>query len=281
MADSWRSDLLSDVMTGNVIRIASDATLYDAQKLMTESKLARLVVTDRAGKLRGLITRRDLVRFLGRDKTERPLDTMLVREVMSVPVVTLRPTDTLADAARVMSKKGISSVVVTDDSGEILGIVTKTDLCFHFSLTTSKEKVAGYMTRKLHTVRPTHSIFFVASVLARQGVSRVPVYDRKLLGIITLSDIVESTHVMRPEVAQGRDRGAFYRGLLVPTAKLAAMIALDVMTPNPVTIRPEDALSRAAELMVEHGFSGLPVVDSRGRLRGIVTKSDIVRAIAH
>jgi CBS domain-containing protein len=280
LPDSWRNDPLAEVMTGNVIRIHADDSLYDAQKLMTQSKLARLVVTDRSGRLRGMITRRDVVRFLSQDKTGRPLDEMRVREAMSEPVLTLRPTDTIADAARAMNKKGVSSIVVTDSADEILGIVTKTDLCFHFSLLTSNEKVKDFMTRKVFTVRPTHSIFFVTSLLAKQGISRVPVVDGKLTGMITLSDIVRSAPGMRAELAPSRDRAALSRGLLVPTAKLTALTALDIMTTKPITVTPEDLLYRAAEVMIERGISGLPVVDSKGNVRGIVTKTDIVRAIA-
>jgi CBS domain-containing protein len=282
MVDPTRNDSLSEVMTGNVIRTSSKASLHEAQKLLAESKLARLVVTDRHGKLYGMITHRDLVRFLSRDKSGRPLEAIPVREAMSTPALTLRPTDRIVDAARMMNRKGISSIVVTDDGNQILGIVTKTDLCFHFSLYTSKEKVKDYMTRKVFTVRPTHSIFFAASVLARQGISRVPVVDDKLTlcGMITLSDIVKSAPTMRAEPVPGKRRDRAYRGLLLPTAKLAALTASDIMTPNTVTITAEDVLSRAAELMIEHGFSGLPVIDAKRKVRGIITKTDITRAIA-
>ena len=280
MVDSWRNDQLAEVMTSNVIRIRSDAFLHQAQKLLIESKLTRLVVTDRHGRLHGVITRRDLVRFLIRDKSGRPLDEIHVREAMSTPVLTLQPTDTLVEAARVMNKKGISSILVTDHGNEVLGIVTKTDLCFHFSLFLSKEKVKDYMTRKVFTVRPTHSIFFASSVLARQGISRVIVVDGRLRGIITLSDIVKRAPVMRPEFVQQAEGGKTRRALLAPMAKLTAMTASEVMTQHPLTVMPEEALSSAAELMIEHGISGLPVVDSKNKLRGIITKTDIVRAIA-
>jgi len=280
LVEPWRNDPLAEVMTGNVIPIHFDSTLYDAQDMMTKSKLTRMVVTDRSGKLRGIITRRDVVRFLYTEKTERALDAMLVREAMSTPVITLRPTDTLSEAARTMNKKGISSVVVTDDEGQILGIVTKTDLCFHFSLFTSKEKVKDYMTRKVYTVRPTHSIFFAVSLLARQGVSRIPVVDEGIRGIITLSDIVKSAPIMRPDLAHGKTGGRTYQGFITPTAKLTALTASDLMTPNPTSISPDDLLSRAAEIMIERGISGLPVTAGKGKLRGIVTKTDIVRAIA-
>jgi CBS domain-containing protein len=279
LVELWRNDPLAEVMTGNVIRIHFDSTLYDAQDMMTKAKLTRMVVADRSGKLRGIITRRDVVRFLYTDKTERALDAMPVREAMSKPVITLRPTDTLSEAAQTMNRKGISSVVVTDDEGQILGIVTKTDLCFHFSLFTSKEKVKDYMTRRVYTVRPTHSIFFVVSLLARQGVSRVPVVDDGIRGIVTLSDIVKSAPVLREDLLH-RKVGSRYGAFIAPAAKLTAITASDLMTPNPITVRPDYLLSRAAEIMVQHGISGLPVTDEKGRIRGIVTKTDIVRAVA-
>ena len=52
------------------------------------------------------------------------------------------------------------------------------------------------------------------------------------------------------------------------------------MTPKPITITSNDPLSRAAELMIKHGISDLPVTDPKGKVCGIATKADIVRAIA-
>jgi CBS domain-containing protein len=277
--DSWRNDPIADAMTGNVIRVRSNASLHEAQKLLSESKLTRLVVVSRSGKLQGVITRRDLVRFLSSDKSARPLDAIMIREAMSAPAITLRPTDKLVDAARLMDRKGISSIVVTDNGDGILGIITKTDLCFHFSLFTSEEKVRDRMSRKVFTVRPTHSIFFVTSLLGKHDISRVPVVDDRLRGMITLSDIVKTAPVMRPRI-QGREAQETHEAMLLPTAKLTAMTAMDVMTPKPITVTPEDSLSHAAELMIEHGISGLPVIDPKGRVRGIITKTDVVRSIA-
>jgi CBS domain-containing protein len=55
------------------------------------------------------------------------------------------------------------------------------------------------------------------------------------------------------------------------------MRAADVMTPDPVCISPDASINDAIGLMLEHKFSGLPVVDARGSLVGIVTEGDLLR----
>src|SRR5215472_17250597 len=55
------------------------------------------------------------------------------------------------------------------------------------------------------------------------------------------------------------------------------MRAADVMTPDPVSISPDASITDAIRLMLERKFSGLPVVDGRGALVGIITEGDLVR----
>ena len=51
------------------------------------------------------------------------------------------------------------------------------------------------------------------------------------------------------------------------------------MTRNPLTIGQEATIAEAAQIMLEHKISGLPVVDGRGQLVGIITESDIFRMV--
>ena len=51
------------------------------------------------------------------------------------------------------------------------------------------------------------------------------------------------------------------------------------MTAKPLTVTPEEPVSSAAKLMIDHGISGLPAIE-KGNLRSIVTKTDIIRAMA-
>src|SRR6516165_6317222 len=55
------------------------------------------------------------------------------------------------------------------------------------------------------------------------------------------------------------------------------MRAADVMTPDPVCISSDASIADAIRLMLQHKFSGLPVVDSSGALVGIVTEGDLLR----
>ena len=60
----------------------------------------------------------------------------------------------------------------------------------------------------------------------------------------------------------------------------AIFIASDVMTPNPIIISEELDLADAGYIMLRNRMSGLPVVGSSKNLKGIVTKTDIVKALA-
>lgn len=58
------------------------------------------------------------------------------------------------------------------------------------------------------------------------------------------------------------------------------MNARDLMTPNPVTVRPEMPVAEIARLIMAHRINGVPVVDSAGALLGLVTEGDLIHRAA-
>lgn len=54
------------------------------------------------------------------------------------------------------------------------------------------------------------------------------------------------------------------------------MLIRDLMTPNPVTVRPETTVEDIANLLLTHCINGVPVVDGAGRLLGVVTAADLI-----
>jgi CBS domain-containing protein len=139
-------------------------------------------------------------------------------------------------------------------------------------------KVEEVMTPDVITVRLETSLKEVASILADKGISGVPVVNESgaVVGVVSEGDILfkerppSSRHGMRawlldPHGMQGQ-------------LKLEARTAEEAMTSPAKTIAPYCKVSAVAAMMVEARVNRLPVVDADGKLVGIVTRADLVRA---
>jgi CBS domain-containing protein len=136
-------------------------------------------------------------------------------------------------------------------------------------------KVEQLMTRDPLTVTPDTTLKDVAAILSSQGISGLPVVDgdRRVAGVVSEADILRKEQGLgggHGGVLGWLDRGA-------PDPKLEARTAGEAMTSPALTIEPGRSAAEAAKLMVEKGINRLPVV-SGGRLVGIVTRADLVRA---
>jgi CBS domain-containing protein len=142
-------------------------------------------------------------------------------------------------------------------------------------------KVDTIMRRDVVTVRPETALRDVARILTDHAISGLPVVDADgaVLGVVSEADFV----IRERGLADGRRRGPFH--LLTETpdraalAKVAATTAGEAMTSPAVTIGPTTSIRGAARLMAERRINRLPVVLD-GRLIGIVTRADVVRAYA-
>ena len=118
-------------------------------------------------------------------------------------------------------------------------------------------QVQDLMTHHVVTLRPLDDLRQVEALLRRGSVRHLPVVDgARLVGLVTHRDLLSAA-------AQGR--GA------------PAVLALEAMTRDVATVRPEALLSEALQRMLRSGFGCLPVVDAQGALVGILTDSDLVR----
>lgn len=138
-------------------------------------------------------------------------------------------------------------------------------------------KVSDLMTREVLTVRPQTTLKAVARILVDNRISGVPVVgvDGSVLGVVSEGDI------LRKE--EGARTGRLER-LLSPLADASRMKhdahdASEAMTTPPVTIDQGAFVAEAARTMLERGVKRLPVVHE-GKLVGIVTRADLVRAFA-
>jgi len=275
-------DTVEDIMTEKVVTCAPTASTLEVQELMVKNHISRVVV-DAKNKPIGIITQKDVVDFLLADKSRRGLEEIKAEEVMSKELDTVKPTAPVSDAARTMIGDKISSLVVVDEDDKLKGIVTKADLTTYFARKGFEiYTVRDFMTSNPITVKPSHSIFLAVSLMAEHEISRVVVTDEENepVGIITLADVTMISNLLKPAKVLMEGKPIFMKGLVALPRDIYLLTARDFMTPHPICISRDADLADAAKLMTRHAISGLPVTDNSGKLIGIVTKSDLTRAIA-
>ena len=116
---------LDRVMSTALFRIASDATAQDAAETLLTEGVGSLLVVDQDGDLTGIVTSTDLLGIVSGEGS--PTDST-VREHMTTDVVTISATETVHDAAVEMINGDIQHLPVTDDAGDIVGMVSATDI---------------------------------------------------------------------------------------------------------------------------------------------------------
>jgi CBS domain-containing protein len=139
-------------------------------------------------------------------------------------------------------------------------------------------KVKALMTRDVVTVMPQTSLKQVARLLAKHGISGMPVRDRDgiVVGVVTEADILLKEVGLRP--GRGGPLAWLVDGSdITKTRKSLARTAGEAMSSPPITTSPWRTVSEAARLMLDRRVNRLPVLDGT-RLVGILSRGDLVRA---
>lgn len=126
--------LVSSLMTANVTSTTANSDLADVIQSMIDNHYSCMVVVEN-GLPTGIITERDIVRLMGLFISDRPQSPMRVSDVMSVPVATVSEDTTLFEALVISSAQKIRHLPVVNAAGQLLGLVTQSDLArAHFRI---------------------------------------------------------------------------------------------------------------------------------------------------
>lgn len=144
--------------------------------------------------------------------------------------------------------------------------------------------VSDVMTRDVITVKKDMNIKDVARLLSEKRISGVPVVDdlNRVIGIVTEADIIFQT-------GQKRSRGLreFLRELIgEPHPKdikepLSDLRVEDIMSTPVITATSDMDIRDVAAIFAEKRIKRIPVIDPDGKLIGIISRQDIVRAVSH
>ncbi len=126
--------LVSEWMTKTVKTVTPDTPISSAHKLMKDLKIRRLPVVE-GDKVVGIITLGDVREASPSDATSLSIwelnylwAQLTVEKVMTRNPITIRPTDVVIDAAKIMLEKKVSGLPVVDESGHLVGILTESDV---------------------------------------------------------------------------------------------------------------------------------------------------------
>ncbi|MEN6518735.1 MAG: CBS domain-containing protein [Methanospirillum sp.] len=270
------------IATTRVVSVPPTMAIIGAAQTMTACGFRRLPVTDPGThRMRGIMTASDIINLLGGgDKqtlvTVKHGGNLLaavnesVREIMSGHYLSLRTTETIADALALILGQKIGGLPIVDADEILRGIVTERDVLRLLGTGASMLSVEDVMSTALRVTAPDATIGAATREMGRCRFRRLPVVSEDVLfGIITSTDIVR--YMGTGEV--------FDRLVTGNVAEVTDLPVRTLMKGELVTTTPEVPITAAARVMLERGIGALPVIED-SRLIGLVTEFDLVRAFA-
>ena len=130
---------------------------------------------------------------------------MKAADIMSTNIVTIDGLATIAEAARVMKQHHIRALIVDRTSArDAYGIITETDISRAIAQAKNTETtyVCTVMTKPCIVVNPDLAVEHIANLFTRAKILIAPVIKEKLMGIISITDILTKTNCLSPIQAQ-------------------------------------------------------------------------------
>ncbi|MGO9312496.1 MAG: DUF190 domain-containing protein [Syntrophobacteraceae bacterium] len=309
-----RNTRVLEIMTRNPKRVSATTPVSDVAKLLLSSTFTGLPVVDEKDRPVGVIAQGDLIykadlpmrvgllAQADRQKVGAILDTLApkrAREIMTHPAVVIEQNSLVTEAVDLMLKKKVKRLPVVDEAGKLVGIISRVDI-FRTVMTVCpdwgafQEKgirveglhyVADIMRRDTSTVLPDTPVEEIMRVIGCNDIQRVCVVDKEgyFRGLISDRDLLIAFSERHPGVWDyfaGKipfsERGKRSREL---KDHLRAKTASDVMKTQVVTVREDTSIEEAMVFMLEKALKRLPVLDSEGKFKGMISRDSVLRTI--
>ncbi|MDD2743214.1 MAG: CBS domain-containing protein [Rhodocyclaceae bacterium] len=248
---------LAEIMTRTVRSVPPETTLKSAALLMSREKISSLMV-DRNKMPIGIITESDITRSLH----ERRSSSLPVSEIMSSSLVSAASDLDLLSARRLIDKHGIRHLVVLDEQGKTAGIVSDTDFRLFLGIGVFKNlrSLENVMDRQMPHLPPSASLDAVITMMLEFKADYVVITEAgKALGIITERDMPRLLH-----------------DHVDPHNILVA----DAMSQPLLSIRADESVTAALEIMTEQHLRHMVVLDQQGLIMGVVSQQRLFEQLA-
>jgi CBS domain-containing protein len=258
-----------DIMRPARWTIGPDDTLGRAERTMVRRRVHQLLVVD-AGALAGFLAERNILDHRVSAKTDEDWRRAPVRRAMQGIPANVSPDESVASAVERLSKSPIDVLPIVEH-GFLIGQITATDLLEAERIASELSPpltVADAMTEPAVSVSPTDSLLDAAKLMVDHQIRHLPVVeDNAVVGMLSDRDIrtVAGDPVRYVET---RERAG------------APLSVRDAMARTALTIHAKRPLRDLANELADEKIGALPVVDTDGKLLGIVSYVDALRALA-
>lgn len=266
--------------------LEKDATISDAIRIMANKKIGRVLVSENQN-ITAIATEKDMVFFLLDDQSEKKIEEIPLQKITK-SVLSVSESTSIKSCAKKMIENGIGSLAVTQ-GGKITGIITKTDLIEYFAKTQSGKKIVGeYMSPYYAWAYSDTPLYSIISKMVNDKISRLILrnHDETPVGILSFSDLFKLSLTMgnQKEVVDDTNPSipvVFPRKGFVSKEGFGGTIkASQIMKDEIVTVNYDDDLAKVGQILIDKKINGVGVLSSNGALIGILSKTDIIKAIA-
>ena len=123
---------------------------------------------------------------------------MKIRDLLKIkgrPVITIRPTETVAAAIQKLAEYDRGSIPVCNEKGELVGIITERDIvrkCFVPMDTLASVKIEDVMTKGVAVGAPEDDLDYAISVMKQKRIRHLPIMDQQqVVGMISMRDLLD------------------------------------------------------------------------------------------
>ncbi len=272
-----------DIKNTGIIGVQINSTLHNIILNLISNKISKIFVFDN-DKPVGIITDKDIIRFLYIDKSGRRLDGVYAAEIMN-NVCFVFDNMTCQHAAQMMIINKISTLAIGSKEN-LEGIVTKTDLLkYYVNNQQDKSKVSDYMTVSYFSATTDDKLYEIIKKMILYDISRIVVTDGKNnpVGIITNGDIFKITMTTNnlDIVQSSLSNYTEQDGLWTEAGFVGSQLAAETMTEGIITIDSDTSVKTAAKILVDKRIDCLGINNNQGELVGLINKTNILYALAN
>lgn len=277
--ENIQQDTISEIKSTDIISIQETQSVHDVITNLVSNKVSKVFVNN-GSKPVGVISDKDIIRFLYIDRSKRTLDQVFASEIMNGICFAVE-TMTCSQAAQMMILNKISSLGIGSKE-KMYGILTKSDLIRYYTETdTRTSKVSDYMMVSYFAAPHHTKIHEILKKMITCDISRVIVTDNDSpIGMITVGDIFRTSLATNKMSIVQKNNYSEDDGLWSETGFVGSQPTGEIMTEGLITVNSSSYMRDAAKLLLYNKIDCVGVKNGNDEMIGILNKTNILYALA-